>query len=304
MVTRFSTLNVYQNTVGNALDIQQRIINISQQVSSGNKAQNFQGLSDSGGVLSYVNLQNELTKMNAYTNNNAQLSGKLDTTSKSLGSIMDLAGKTRDLIAQARNSSTSGSLAFTQQMQSYFQQFAQQLNSTAANGTYLFSGTRIDQPAIDASKYPTTDTPGVANAFYYQGNSSKTTATIADDETVTTNVTGDNIGFQQIVASFAAAKTGFDTKNDDILSKAFTLMQNAINNLNATQTTVNATAAQVTQANSISAAQITYMTASKSDLVSADVVSLSTELAQNQAILMASFQSFSSINKLQLSQYL
>ncbi|MBV8938598.1 MAG: hypothetical protein JO089_02000 [Alphaproteobacteria bacterium] len=301
MQANLSTLGLYQNTIQNAIQVQSQIATIQQQVSSGTKAQDFEGLN--GQVQLYVSLENQLAKAGQYSANNTVLQSRLNTTSQTLGQVISTANQALNLMLQARNGSEANSLAFDQQMKSFFQTIAGQLN-TQSGGAYLFSGTRTDQPPVDPTQYPTTVQLGVPDTGYYHGNSQNITSAIADSTVITTNVRADDPGIQKIMAAFAAAKVGFDNGDDQTLQQAYNLMQQGIAGVTQTQASVDASSQQVSHAQTISDTQVTYWKTLKDNTVSADLVSLSTQLSADQGVLQASFQVFARINSLHLSNYL
>jgi len=299
-VDNVSSALLYQSTIGYSVGVQDQIVKIDQQLSSGAKSQDFKGLN--GQVDAYVSMQNDLTAAATYTTVNSQVSARLNTTSQALGQMITIAGNAKNLMLQARNTSTSASLAFDQQMMGYFQQIAGQFNGVDGNGNSLFGGTQTDRPPIDPTVYPSNTVTGTPDANYYKGNSGTITATIADNQNITTNVPGNDQGFQQIFAAFDMAKKAFDSGDNTMMGNAEAMMQSGVARITTVQTTIDANAAQVQQEQSISDAHTTYLKGL--NINGADIVALSTQLATYQGILQASFQAFASLQKLGLSQYL
>src|SRR5262249_26461322 len=148
--------------------------------------------------------------------------------------------------------------------------------NTAVGGQFIFAGTAIDTPPVDASQMPTTVTLGVADNSYYQGNSQPVKATVQDGVVIDANITGDAQAFQDLMAGIATAKTG-DAGNDmGTLEDAYTLIQHAVSGLIALQGQVGSTQTTVTNANNFLNSQKTYLQTLHDNLIGADLISLST----------------------------
>jgi flagellar hook-associated protein 3 FlgL len=299
--SRVSTYNFQQTTLRDAMDIQTRLLNTQQQISSGLRANNYKEMS--GDVEQFTALDNKLQKATQYGRTNTVVGARLDTTDNALSQIIESTTNLKNLILLRRNNSTTSGLAFDQQLQGLWSTIASQLN-TNSEGRYLFSGTDTATPAVDGSKIPTLVTQGVPDAGYYQGSTDDITARVQDGIDMKYNVRADDAGFQKIIAAIATAQKGSAQGSDELLSQAYDLLQHGIERVVQVQTNVAANKVTLDQVNTQMDAMVTYWKGVKDGLVNTDLVSASTQVAADQANLQAAFQAYAKINALQLSDYL
>lgn len=298
---RVSTLNLQQITLSNALRVQNNIFNEQEQISSGVKTNNFEGLA--GQVELFTGLENQLSKTGQYLQNNQLVNNTLNSTGTALGQIASTGNSLKNLLLQRRNGAVAGTLNFPQQLQDIFQAIASQLN-TNVNGQYIFSGTSTNTQPVATTNLPTSIVTGVPDASYYQGNTQDITARVQDGVQITSNIRADSKGFQEIMAGIATAKTADAQNSDQLLQQAYNLVQQGVNDVLTLQGQVGATQATLQNANNFLNTQKTYLQSLHDDTINADVVSLSTKLAVDQTTLQATFQAFARINSLQLSSFL
>lgn len=300
VISRVSTFGIHQTTIQNAVRIQNDLFDTQSQISSGVKADNFEGLD--GQVEIVTALDNSMAKASRFIQNNKVLQSRMTSTSDALSQLIEIANNTKNLILQRRNVANAPSIAFDQQITSAYSAVADRLNATA-DGRYLFGGAKTDTPPVDTD-FPTLVEVGVPDNGYYQGSTQDITSRIQDNFSITTNVRADDEGFQKIVAAIATARKGHAQSDDTLLADAYDLLQDGINRLITVQADVGAKAGLVDQANERHESQNLYWKGVKEDAISADIVSLSSKLAIDQSVLQASFQAFARINSLQLSDFL
>lgn len=300
-VTRISTYAFHQNTLSNASRLQANIFESQTQLSSGLRARNFEGLN--GSVELYATLEDKLGKSAKYIVNNRVLQARLDDTNNALSQIIDLADSLKNLLLQRRNSGVANDLAFQQQMEGGFKTLAGLLNSNI-EGRYLFAGSRTDQKPVDEDTFPTLVETGQPDSGYYLGSKEDITARIDDGFELTYNVRADASGFQQIVAAIATGVQGHQEGKDELIERAFDLMSSGMKEVINVQASVNSNYGQIDKASSRLTSLSVYWRGLKEDTVNADIVGLSTQLAVDQGVLQATFQTFAKINSLKLSDFL
>lgn len=301
-LNRVSTYDIHQTTLRNASAVQNRLYEAQIQVSSGLKASTFMGL-DGGMVEQFTTLQNKLTKAEGYLQTNKVAQTRLSLTATAIQQVMDNADNLKNLIIQRRNATLAPSIGFPQQLEGFFKSIAGQMN-TSYNGSYIFSGTRTDQPAVRDDALPINAVPGTPDAGYYLGNTQDISLRVQDSFVITPNIRADDEGFQDIMAGIATAFLG-DQQGDDLkLARAFDLLQSGVQRLRELSTKVNANNVLLDQAVERQNMLQVYFKGLIEETANADIVSLSTQVAVDQSVLQASFQIFSKINSLQLSDFL
>ncbi len=177
-----------------------------------------------------------------------------------------------------------------------------QLN-TNVSGQYLFSGSATTTPPVK-NTFPTLQQSGQPDLGYYQGNQQDLTTRVDDNTVITYNVRADASGFQDLFAGLAMAQQGDQNNNTADLQQAETLVQQGIAGITSLQATVGTTAQQLTTSDTNLGNQKLYYQGLQESIGNTDVVSVSTQVAENQGILQAAFEAFAKITSLQLSNYL
>ena len=299
-VNPISTYAIVQSTLSDVNNVEGNLQREQEQVSSGNASQDFAGLG--GQVQQFLSIDSVLSHTNQYLNDNKIVETRVATTSSVLGQVITTASSLQNLIS-SRLSGVANSSAFGSQLQGIFQQLAGQLN-TAIGNQYLFSGSQINSPAVDAKNFPTLQQVGAADASYYLGNSQGLTTRPQDNSVITYNVCGNAQGFQDIIAGLATAKAGDDANDSTLLQQAENLVQKGMQLVTNYKATVDANAVQLSTDDTNLTNSKLYLQGIQQSIGNTDLVSVSTQIATNQGILQAAFQVYSKISSLRLSDYL
>jgi len=300
-VDHISTYALHQTTLRDASKVQQNLANLQSQLSSGSKSQDFAGLGGSA-AEQFLQLEDKIAKSTNYVNENNIISTRLNSTDNVLSQVIESATNLKSLISQRRTAGSS-SASFGDAIQAEWQNLVGQLNSNL-QGRYLFGGTRTDTPPVDPNNFPTLKADGVPDDSYYQGSKQNVNARLNDSTQITYNVRADDAGIQQIFAGLAMAKKGDDGNSDADLQKAYDLVAQGLDSIIATRSIVNQHTVQIDNVNTQEQSFQLYFKGVKEGIGNADLVSVSTQVAIDQGILQASFQAFSKINALRLSDYL
>lgn len=299
---RVSTLALQQNTMRNAMGVQSTLAQAQLQISSGKKAQTFADLGG-GQVEQFISLDNKFARTSEYLKNNQIAQSRMNLVNTALDQVIETANNLKNLLLQRRNQTLAGTVGFPQQAEGFYKAMAGQLN-TQFEGRYIFAGTRTDVRPIDDTQLPTNVQLGVPDSGYYRGSAEDVTLRIDDGFSITPNIRADDPSVQKLMAGIATALSGDRTNNDADLASAFDLLSEGINGLINVQAKNNANTVMLSQAETRQTTLQTYWKSTKEDLISADIVSLTTQVAVDQGVLQATFQVFSRINSLQLSDFL
>jgi len=299
-VDTISTYATYQSTLNDVSKVMANLATAQQQISSGNKSQDFTGMAQQS--QQYLSIDTILSKTNQYLNDNQVVEARIATTATALDQIITTATSLQSLISQ-RRSGAGNNAAFGTQLQGIWDQLAGQLNTTVSN-QYIFSGTKTNVPPVDPAAFPTTLEPGVPDDSYYQGSRHDLTARPQDGTLITYNVRADSSGIQKLMAGIAMAKHADTTNLDEDFAKSYQLVQDGLKEVVNVQATTNANKVQYTaidlHLNNIKL----YWKGIQEGIGNTDVVSVSTQVAVNQGILQAAFQTFAKISALRLSDFL
>jgi flagellar hook-associated protein 3 FlgL len=299
-VNGVSTFQVFQQTLTDVIKVQTELTQQQGQLSSGNKSRDFAGIANQ--LQQYLSLNESVSKSDQYLNDNQIIIERLDTTSSILNQLITTATELNSLISQRRTGVQSNG-AFNLQLDGKWQIIASQLN-TSSSGRYLFSGTKVDSPAVDTTAFPTLSVPGVPDDSYYLGSEQDITAQADDNVSLIYNVRADDPGFQKIFAGMALAKQANDENSDVLFQQAFTFIQEGVQDIISVRAKVDANKVSVTDVNKTHESFKLYWKGLQESIGNTDILSVSTEVAVNQGILQAAFQAFAKINSLRLSDFL
>ncbi|MGB1540081.1 MAG: hypothetical protein ACPG80_03910, partial [Rickettsiales bacterium] len=179
---------------------------------------------------------------------------------------------------------------------------AAQLN-TNQEGRYLFGGSRTDVPPVP-EPIPSTAVPGVPDDIYYQGNSEELTARIQENYEMVYNVRADDPAFQQLFAAISLGIDGDASDSSGVLAEAQQLAGDAIESLIAVRARVQQNMVNVEEVSERHVQLNLYWKGVTEEISKTDILSASTEIALNEAILQASFSSFARLNELRLTDFL
>jgi flagellar hook-associated protein 3 FlgL len=300
-MTNVSTYALHQSTLRDAASVQATLATLQQQVSSGQKSQNFAGLGE--GVEQYLSLETKISRSQQYIDNNNTIKTRIAATGKALDDIINTASNLKSLIQSARTSSEREGMAFREQINAAWQALAGHLN-TSSEGRFLFAGSATDTPAVRTDLFPQTKEPGVPDESYYQGNSQDLFVQPQDNVTIKYNVRANDPAFQKIFAGLALADDAFTSNLDSDYTKAYDLVNEGLKGVIGIQATVNANSVAIDSINQGHNSQNLYLRGIVEEIGNADILGASTQISINQGILQASFRSFSILSQLRLSDFL
>jgi len=177
-MTRISTFAHSQTLLTHMLRNQQDLTTANEKVSTGKKANDFQGYAkDATALLSARNMGG---RIETYLSGNRELETLLSLQDNALQEISDIADSVRDDLITAVNLSSGVGLA--DKLEGHLDRLINVLN-TKFNGRFLFSGTRGDTSPINVSN--TTDLLALGStAAAFDNNSIKTSQRIDDNDTM------------------------------------------------------------------------------------------------------------------------
>lgn len=301
-INRISTYAVHQRSLYDFNTVQTRLNDTQGQISSGNKSEDFRGLN--GQVEQFTNLENIKRKAKLYKENNSEAISRLQTSRNSIASSIDVINDIENYIVLRRNPANAENIAFQEQTKSLRQSLTKQLN-TNFGGRYLFGGTRTDiPPVITDPVIPEAYVPGVPDKSYYQGGNENIILRPEDNFQTEFSVRADDPGFQKIYSAISLVLEGDTADDDERIAQALDLLQEGKADVINLQTRLDAQIVDIEDINKSHDSNFLYLKGVTEDIANTDIVKASTQLALDQAILTASFQAFSTVNRLRLTDFL
>lgn len=305
-IGRISTFSIFTTTMRDVSRTQEELFKIQAQISSGLKAETFQGLN--GEVEQFVQLESKISKSKMYQQNNSINISRAETTNVALDQIIDIAQDMNNLMVLRRNPALEDDIAFDVQMRSQIRSLARELNTTF-DGRYIFGGTRTNvNPVIVDPDVPGPVRVGELDSNYYQGAAEEAQVRVDENTLISIDVTADHEGFQRLFGAAALALAAHaepdSTESDDLLVKAIDMIQQGIKDVTAVQAETNTNVLLMRNINDRHEQLQLYWQGVTESVSKTDVLSASSKLAMDQAVLQASFQAFATVNRLRLVDFL
>ena len=299
-IERISTRSVHQRTLVDFNRVQSHLLELQKQISSGIKTDDFKGLA--GQVEQFTNLDGKIRKAVTYQESNEIVITRIQTANVAFDGMVETVNDIKNLLVQWRDPGLRPTLPFTQQMEAFKKTLTGQLNQTA-DGRFLFGGSRTDIPPV-IDPLPAPVSVGTPDDSYYQGSKEDIIVRAQDNQEIRYNIRADNEAFQNVFAGMAMAAEAHALDDDERMITAFNMVNDGLQGIIALQAENNQNSVTIRQINDRHKSLQLYWQGVTEEVSKTDIVAASTEVAVDQAVLTATFQAFSSINRLRLSDFL
>jgi flagellar hook-associated protein 3 FlgL len=278
----------------------------NQQVVTGKVANTYSGYGSQAAVMESA--RSAAARADANVAAAQQASSRLDLQDTQLSQLSDLTDQVRQALTKA--SADQDATSLMTQMQGFFNEASQILNSKDGNG-YIFGGDNNQVPPVNVSTLSDLAAlPSAAAAF--SNGTMKTTVRLGDSQTVQVGVLASDLGTQ--LFSLLQQVAQFDT-SDSFGSKTDAAQQSFLESTIQTATNVNQDVNEQSAANGINYQMVqnttTRLQATSgvykdfvSNVQNVDMAGALSKLSQDQIALQASFQVTSTLNKMSLLDYM
>ncbi len=265
------------------------------QLATGNKINKFSD--DPLATVQLASLEQTIAMSSQYDRNISNVQGKYDQYETYVSSIESILQEANDLALRAANGSLSeDSLeGIAIELESIKQEMLTIFN-TQDQGSYIFSGTAVDSPAIS------TEPP-----YEMLGNDSHRSTKVSENGTVQSNFTiSDVLGstdiFTQLDVMIAEMYNPTDNFSD-VMSESTDLIQDTYVSVNTSLGKIGAQYNSLTRASSTNADIQLYAEGVQTNIIELDYAEASVRLNQSMIALEATQKSYSSIIGLSLFDY-
>jgi len=303
MVDRISTFSQHRKTVDDVLRVQGNLARIQGQISSGRKASTFGELGSD--IRQVLDLESSIKSTGRFVQSNQVVISRLKTMDTSISQLQSLASDLSQQLALER-SAVGADLDLTEFAKTTLARVSDSLNAQNA-GRFLFAGSKTDLPPIAAGALNTSNIVNEApSASYYQGDSLKFSTKASLELDVEYGITANDEAFQDLIGALnfairSESSTGF---GDDDLQSAIALVESSLDKLGRLSSQVNTDIITLTSVNDQHKRAEINLKESLSDTIGTDVVEASIQAALNEAVLTATLQTFTSLSRLTLSEFL
>jgi flagellar hook-associated protein 3 FlgL len=300
-ISRIGTLAIYNNAISNFNRNKANQASLQDQASSGLKGRDFKTYN--GQVEQFVGLEKDIKRIQMYLDNNAETTSRLTTMENSLEQTYSIAEEAKKVFTLRNNATFADSSTFEIQMQNSMLAMAKELNINVT-GRYLFGGTNAELPPVIDNPIPRPFTVGKVDERYYQGSKENIVTRIQDNIDVEYDVRADDPAFQKYFAAMWLGIEGHNEKNNEKLANAQNMLDESIKGINALVAKVQTKRTNVDNIITRQKDTKLYLSSVVKEISDADVVAVRLRVTIEQATLTATFQIFSRISSLNLSQYL
>ena len=278
------------------------------QVASGKVSTDYAGIGDKTAALEGARAAS--ARADAYATNTQLAVTQTDLQDTQLTTLSSLAEQLKTAISTAVGNSDGTGLMTT--AQDIFQQASSILNSTDANGNYIYGGGQGNTKPFTATSL--SDLAAGTVSSFFQNGTQKTSVLVGDGQSVQIGVLASDIGTELMTAlknlanadspssSLDSSLTGTQTTNltDNVLPSATTAYTGLNNATAANGETYTRLQDDVTAQQSLSTLYKGFV----SDIEDADMTQAATTLSLNQTALQAALEVSAKLGQLSLLNYL
>ena len=288
--------------------VQTRLAKSQAQLAQGKQIINPSDAPDKAATIQ--RLSSVLSRQTSYQTSLNNVKTRLDGEETALNSASDLIIRIKEISVQAANDTLGpqNRQALATEMQALRDQLLSLANTQDSNGNYLFSGSKVSQPAfaVDASGYPT-----------YQGDQTRMQVSIGDQRSIAVNRTGTDafvtvartdaqgntqgVGFFQSVDQLIAGIKGSDQK---AMQQGIGEMDKLLQGISMAQSAVGSDQATLEQQSSVIDATTLNLKTTLSNVQDLDYASAVTTMNQQMLSLEAAQSSFAKISQLNLFNFI
>lgn len=283
------------------------LVDSSKQVASGKVSDSYSGIGDQTAALESARAAAD--RASAYKTGTQLAITQTDLQDTQLTTLSGLAEQLKKAVLSAVSSSDGSTLMTT--AESILSQAAAILNSTDANGNYLYGGEIADTEPFTASQL--SDLSGVSVSDLFTKGTIKKTVQVGDGHTEEIGVLASEVATDLMTAlqslyeynaSSPLSSTLTTSQVDDLTSTILPQANTACDTLNAATAKNGTTYSSLEAAVTAQETLVNLYTGFVSDIEDADMATALTNLSNNQTALQAVLTVTSKLNELTLLNYL
>lgn len=303
-ITRVSTSATFSNTINNYNNLLVREADLSRQLSSGFKADNFLALEDD--LREVVNIESSIRNLDGFIDGNNLVNSRLTLVDNALEQIYEVALQLKqDIIVEGSN---GDNLELANLAGNALEQVASNLD-VRQGSRFLFSGSRISEPASGSIRtFPNVNFSSFElNLDYYRGDALEVSVQATETLEISYGITGDNEAFQNVFAAAhlaIASESEPANRREAILTEAQRLIDLGLEQVLGLRGRVGNDIRALENFNLQHEQVKTQLDIRFSDLVGVDIAEATIEQSLNQTVLQATLQNFAVVSRLNLADFL
>jgi len=307
MLTRISDLAEHNQTQSLVRSIQTRMYETQIQVSTGKKAQRYDGLAEDTTRL--VNLKADHNAAARFVENNKVIDQRLAAMEDGIAGLIELATSYKTFLVNASNGTNAEDMAFADYSQAELDRAAGLLN-TRVDGRYLFSGSRTDALPVNLNATgftpPPSAYPSAANTAYYMGDATILAARADQNLVVSYGVNADEPEFEKLIRALhlGATTSVSPTIESDRIQEALRLVNEVLDTLPDTRTRVGAARNTLESTSQRHEDFLLYAEQSIGEIENVDPIEAINRLNVDQTHLQASYMVMARLSQISLANFL
>jgi flagellar hook-associated protein 3 FlgL len=305
---KISTSLYFDQSVQQMSTVQGDLAATQEQLSTGKKIVKPSDSPDQASMVTRFNT--ELARQTNYQSTLTQVETRLKSEETAMTSASDVLSTIKTLALQAANGTLAPAdrQAIALQLGSLRDQLLSLANTQDSNGNYLFSGTRVGQPAFGAD---------ASGQTVYQGDQGRMQVPVGDNRRMNLNMVGSDAFTSVVRDDGKGGKTavGFFQSLDDLVSSVKnndpTNMQRGISEVDNLSQGASLATAQigsdlhvVDMQNSVLDSLVLNLKTVKSNVEDVDYTTAVTKMNKDQLALEAAQSSFAKISQMSLFKFL
>ena len=297
---RVTTPQLFNTTITGINDIQQDLAKLQRQITTARKADTFQELGSD--VIRVLELETSIATADRFIDTNKTVIKRLQTTDSAISAIQKIALDFK--VALTRENSSSGPAQdLTGLAENALDNITDQLNKKDGS-RFLFAGSKTDGAAVGDLKLFSNLINNVPTANYYRGDDVVFTTKASESLDVNYGIKANDDTFKNLIGAIHKAIEAEASGENDTLVTAGTLLDNAMEQLITMRSGIGINQQTMEGANKQHTIVKTQLEDFLGDVIDTDIVEASIRVAENQALLTASMQTFVRLSQLTLSDFL
>lgn len=295
-----SSIQLYSQAINDFKKLQTNLYEKQAKIGADSKAATFAELDSS--INTVESFKSASSRSTRFINTIESANRKLDTGHRAMSRIIDLAVSFKEImiLEQSANSEVNDLSAFAN---TTLDSLRDALNSKDG-ANFVFSGSKTNLEPVNDLKQNSSVINGEPSANYYNGDNFKSSVDVSQNLRVEYGVTASDDAFQDLIAAINLAKQAESSGPNADFEEADTMLNQAIEDLIALQAKMGNNAKIFEDSIDFHSRAKNVLEQKISEETSPDIVQLSIEVSQANAVLQASFQNFSRVSSLSLTEFI
>lgn len=303
-ITRTSSLAFHQKNLGNITELQSSLYDLTGKISSGKQFDELSELSQQGNLEKLFSFREQIRTADSFIASSTVIQNRVQANEAVIDSMTKIMESFESLLV-SYNDIAAPRIDLEKFSEDFLTSIKGQLN-TSVEGRYLFSGGRTDQLPVSNIELISNlqDNNTNISANYYQGDNTDLEIKISSSTTITYSIRANDEAFQKIIGAGNLAKLAGQEGNNTYLVRAKEMLDDAYESLTTIRTQNANNLGLIEESIAGQRSNKILLSEFSAEIENTDIVAATAELSYNEAVLQASFITFSRLSNLSLADFL